>query len=87
MVTCREQHADLLEALILLRQKESFWAGLGDVAEGRDAICPLLGDEDILWFETQCAVRLPPVPATGGRWLACRSGADGRLISPGARSW
>jgi hypothetical protein len=60
MVTCREQHADLLEALILLRQKESSWAGLGDVAEGCDAICPLLGDEDILWFETQCAVRLPP---------------------------
>jgi hypothetical protein len=60
MVTCREQHADLLEALILLRQKESSWSGLGDIADGSDVICPLLGDEDILWFETQCAVTLAP---------------------------
>lgn len=60
MVTCREQHADLLEALILLRQKESSWSGLGDIADGRDVICPMLCDEDILWFETQCAVTLPP---------------------------
>jgi len=60
MVTCRELHADLLEALILLRQKESSWSGLEETADGRDVICPLLGDEDILWFETQCAVTLPP---------------------------
>jgi len=82
MVTCREQHADLLEALILLRQKESSWSGLGDIADGRDVICPLLGDEDILWFETQCAVILPPayrlyLQLVGDGWPAAVGRVEG----------
>lgn len=81
METPREQHADLLEALILLRQHETARAGLGEKA-GREAICPPLGDEDILWFEMQCAVTLPAsyrvyLQRVGDGWPTTAGRADG----------